>query len=95
MLLNPKYRYVSLDFETTGLDSKKDYIIQIGLVVFDSKGYPIDEFASYIKPPSTVQITSMVEYVTGVKADDIAHAPIVADVKQKFISFFDENTIII
>jgi hypothetical protein len=33
--------------------------------------------------------------VTGVQSDDIAHAPIVADVKQKFVSFFDENTIII
>ncbi len=38
MLLNNKYRYIGLDFETTGLDITKDEPIQIGIIEFDGSG---------------------------------------------------------
>ena len=34
-MLNPSYRYIGLDFETTGLDFEKDEPIQIGIVEID------------------------------------------------------------
>lgn len=37
-MLNSKYRYIGLDFETTGLDVTKDEPIQIGLIEIDVTG---------------------------------------------------------
>ncbi|MCR5412482.1 MAG: hypothetical protein K6E76_05955 [Patescibacteria group bacterium] len=36
MDLNAQFRYVCLDFETTGLDFKKDEPIQVGIVEMDA-----------------------------------------------------------
>lgn len=37
-MLNPHYRYIALDFETTGLDIHSDEPIQIGIVEIDAQG---------------------------------------------------------
>jgi DNA polymerase III epsilon subunit family exonuclease len=95
MFLNPAFRYISIDFETTGLDTKKDEILQIGLVVFDHMGEVVDTFSSYIKPTSSEKLTSMVHYVTGIDEKDIAQAPSIADITATFVDFFDEKTVII
>jgi DNA polymerase III epsilon subunit-like protein len=95
MVLSPKYRYVSLDFETTGLNIQKDDIIQIWLIVFDCYGHTIDQFSSYIRPKSDKQVTTMVNYVTWLDQKQIDNAPDIQDVREKFLSFFDDNTIII
>jgi len=50
MNLNPNYKYIGLDFETTGLDFTKDEPIQIGIVEIDSTGKIINEFSSLLKP---------------------------------------------
>lgn len=47
----------ALDLETTGLDTQKDYIIQIGLIKFDSKTWEIiKEKKWYIKPAKDFSI---------------------------------------
>ena len=48
-MLNQKYRYIGLDFETTWLDPKKDEPIQIWIVELDVDGNIIDTFQSLIK----------------------------------------------
>jgi DNA polymerase III epsilon subunit-like protein len=63
-MLNPAYRYVSLDFETTGLDTQKDHIIQVGVLCFDHTGNIVDEFVSLVKPENYESMTTMTAYIT-------------------------------
>ncbi len=94
-MLNPAYRYVSLDFETTGLDTQKDHIIQVWVVLFDTTGKIIDEFVSLVKPENYESMTTMTAFITWFSEQDIQSAPVLQDIEGKFRSFFDEKTVII
>ena len=64
-MLNPKYSYVAFDFETTGLDTKKDDPIQIGIVKFDHTFKVLDTFQSLIKPQKNIkELKEIVRRVT-------------------------------
>ena len=47
--------FIAIDLETTGLDPKRDRVIEIGAVKF-TKGEPAEEFVSFVNPerPSTI-----------------------------------------
>jgi len=94
-MLNPAYRYVSLDFETTGLDTQKDHIIQVWVVLFDHTGKVLDEFVSLVKPEKYASMTTMTAYITWLSEEDIQSAPVLEDIEEKFRSFFDKKTIIV
>lgn len=94
-MLNPAYRYVSLDFETTGLDTQKDHIIQVGAVLFDHTGKIIDEFVSLVKPENYESMTTMTAYITWLSEEDIQSAPALSYIDQRLRWFFDEHTIVI
>jgi len=94
-MLSPVYRYLSLDFETTGLDTQKDDIIQLWVCVFSEKGEVVEEFSSLIQPENTVDLKTITSYITWINESDIANAPTIKDIDHKFRSLFDENTIII
>ncbi len=95
-MLNKNFRYVSLDFETTGLDVKKDEAIQIGLVEIDVNGKPIKEFKSFVKPQKDIsELRDLVAYITGIKMDDIKDAPSILDLKDEILDFFGENVVLI
>ena len=65
MLLNDNYRYIGLDFETTGLDVSKDEPIQIGIIEIDSTGKIIGEYKSLIKPDKkTDELKHIVGFIT-------------------------------
>ena len=64
-MLKADLKYVCLDFETTGLDTEKDEIIQIGILSFDYTGKISDSFVSYIKPEKSLsELKDMVRVVT-------------------------------
>lgn len=70
-MLNPAYRYIGLDFETTGLDSTKDEPIQIGIVEMDVKGKVINEFVSYLKPQKDLnELKTIVGFITGLALEN-------------------------
>ena len=57
--------FLSLDFETTGLNTQKDDPIQIGLVIFDSSGNVHASYSSLIQPQkSQEELKEIVQYVT-------------------------------
>lgn len=65
MKLNSKYRYLGLDFETTGLDVNKDEPIQIGIVEIDGSGKIIGKYQSLIKPDKkTDELKHIVGFIT-------------------------------
>jgi DNA polymerase-3 subunit epsilon len=96
MLLNTKYRYIGLDFETTGLDVTKDEPIQIGIIELDAKGEIIDSYQSLIKPDKkTDELKHIVGFVTGLSITDLENAPSRDTILPEIQKFFGENTIII
>jgi len=80
-MLNPSYRYIGLDFETTGLDFDKDEPIQIGIVEIDHTGKVIKEFSSLLKPERDLnELKTIVGFITGLNVEGLANAPKPADI---------------
>ncbi len=96
MLLRPDYRYLFLDFETTGLDTIKDDPIQIGMLLMDHEGKIVDTFSSPLRPQKPInELKSIVTYLTQTSLDELAHAPCMDDIKDQVKPFFMENTVLI
>ena len=96
MNLNPNYKYIGLDFETTGLDFTKDEPIQIGIVEIDHTGQIINEFSSLLKPTKDLsELKTIVWFITGINIEDIANAPTPQDILPNIKQFFTENTVLI
>ena len=95
-MLNSKFRYIGLDFETTWLDVTKDEPIQIGIIEIDATGKIIGGFESLIKPDKkTDELKHIVGFITGLSIADLESALTREEVQEKFKHFFWENTIII
>jgi DNA polymerase III epsilon subunit-like protein len=68
-------RYISIDFEATGLDTVKDEPIQVGLVVADSDFRLIDSFSALIRPQRDIkELKHIVGYITGLSLDKLSDA---------------------
>ncbi len=83
--------FVALDCETTGLDSTKDNIIELGAVKF-SLPENIDSFDSLFYSPT--RIPQFVERLTGIKNSDLEGASKFED-KREEIEKFCEGTILV
>lgn len=66
-------QFVFLDVETTGLDPYKDRVLEIGIVVTDSRGKPLDEWSTLINPGPGVAAGAT--HVHGIKTEWLAAAP--------------------
>lgn len=83
--------YVTLDIETSGLNSDIAEIIEIGACkVVDSE--VVDTFSSLIKPQ--IVLSPQAENLTGFSPEFFASAPSVDEVMCKFADFAESNTIV-
>jgi DNA polymerase-3 subunit epsilon/ATP-dependent DNA helicase DinG len=82
---------VAIDLETTGLDSTKDFIIEVGAVKM-REGVITDELSILVKPPVT--IPPYVTHLTGITQDDVADAPSIEEVLPKILEFVGDRPII-
>ena len=82
---------VALDLETTGLDPRKDAIIEIGAVRFSGQREEA-EFHSMINPgrPKPPEIT----HLTGINNEMVRNAPPLMAVLQQFVDFVGESPVI-
>jgi DNA polymerase-3 subunit epsilon/ATP-dependent DNA helicase DinG len=75
--------YVSLDLETTGLDTQSDAIIEIGAVKFTRERI-VDSFSTFVNPHRS--IPERVQALTGIRPEDVEDAPpleaVAADIEQ-------------
>jgi DNA polymerase III epsilon subunit-like protein len=95
-MLNKNFRYIALDFETTGLDPKKDEAIQIGLAEIDVNWKIIKEFKSFLKPQKDIkELKDFVAYITWISLDDLQEAPSIFDLQKEIFDFLGENVILI
>ena len=76
--------YVVFDFETTGLESTKDEIIEIGAVKI-SKGKIVSTFSTFVKP--SVPIPAEITELTHITEEMVADAPAINYVLPDFYKY--------
>ena len=82
---------VSIDIETTGLDSSKDVIIEIGAVKF--KDHRIeDEFSTLINPGR--HIPEFITQLTGISDEMVRQAPSIQEVTEELEAFVGDSMIV-
>lgn len=79
--------YVSLDLETTGLEPRKDRIIEIGAVKVRD-GQITEEFGTLINPQ--MEIPERITALTGISNEMIVEKPFIREALQKLIEFCGE-----
>lgn len=95
-MLREDLRYVSLDFETTGLDTEKDEPIQIGIVEYNAAGKIVSNFSSYIKPERPMnELKDMVRVTTGIALSNITDAPSFDEIRTHVAPYFGSQTVLI
>jgi DNA polymerase III epsilon subunit-like protein len=88
--------FLSLDFETTGLNTQKDDPIQVGLVIFDATGTIKASYSSLIKPSkSTTELKEIVQYVTGFDIAALQYAPSPKQVFAEVAEYLKEDMIMV
>lgn len=65
--------YVALDLETTGLNSERDAIIEIGAVRFREDGQELEAWSTLVNPGG--RIPHKIELLTGIKSAELQDAP--------------------
>ena len=76
--------FIALDLETTGLDSSKEYIIEIGATKFVD-GEPQERFNSLVLP--SIRIPKFITDLTGISNDDVKDAPEIEEILPEFIEY--------
>lgn len=82
--------FVCLDIETTGLDPKKDHIIEIAIVVFDHEKI-IKEWSSLVKCP--VKIPEFSARLTGINDEMLSDAPLLSEIEEEIKSIIGDMPI--
>ena len=84
--LAPSGFIVSLDLETTGVDSSKDKIIEIGATKYNIAENTKEYFSQLVNP--LTQISEFIEDLTGISNIDVESMPIIDEVKKEFEDFY-------
>ena len=79
---------VCFDLETTGLDKKKDEIIEIALVKFDADFNVIDTYTTLVNPG--IQIPNIAANITHISDDDLIDAPELSDISGSVRDFIGD-----
>lgn len=69
-------KFVVVDLETTGLDTNREYIIEIGAVKIENGGIT-EKFSTFVSSPVSLP-TEIVE-LTGITENDLKDAPIIEE----------------
>ena len=83
--------YVCLDLETTGLDAKKNKILEIGAVKIRNFEV-VDTFSSLINPG--VWVDEKITEITGITNEMVEKMPYIDEILPKFIEFCENDVII-
>lgn len=77
-----------LDTETSGLNYRSDYIIEIGAIKFNKDGIKKEKFNSLIKIP--IQLNPIITELTGIKDEDLySNGKEITSVLDDFLNFIE------
>lgn len=79
-----KERYITIDFETTGLNPKTDRIIEIGAVVFEN-GKPTKTFSTLVNPG--IPIPARATQINHISNATVMFAPSESSAISQFVDF--------
>lgn len=79
--------FISIDLETTGLDSRSDRIIEIGAVRFEG-GKPSEEYHSFVNPDRLLD--PFITDLTGIQDSDLKNAPGFLEISHELRDFTAE-----
>jgi ATP-dependent DNA helicase DinG len=85
-------KFAVLDFETTGISSDKDEIIQAGLAVIDEAGTVFSTFSSFVHPDKP--IPADIRRLTGITDDDVRDAPRIEDVLADMVPLLQDAVLV-
>ncbi len=95
-MLSSKFRYIWLDFETTGLDLLKDEPIQLWIVEIDINGNVIDQYQTLLRPEKEIkELKNIVSFITNIDLKDLETAPTPSKVEKEISRFFWKNIVVI
>ena len=95
-MLSSKYRYIWLDFETTGLDLLKDEPIQLWIVEIDVDWKIIDQYQTLLRPEKELkELKNIVSFITNINTKDLLSAPTPSEVEKEISRFFWKNTVVV
>lgn len=83
--------YVCLDLETTGLEPKKDKIIEIGVIRVE-KGRITDRMETFVNPDRKLEERIM--ELTGIRDEQLADAPYIKDILPEFLDFVGDSVLL-
>ncbi|TVY04603.1 ATP-dependent DNA helicase DinG [Cohnella terricola] len=85
-------KFAVLDFETTGMSSDKDEIIQTGLAFIDEAGAVCSTYASFVRPskPIPAEITRL----TGISDADVASAPELGEMLNEIVPLLQDAVLV-
>ncbi|GEM_PF-5837367 len=83
--------FVALDLETSGLDPKKDRVIEIALVCFEN-GEIKERFSSLVNPK--IAVDHHVLGMTGIRQEELDKAPVLSDLKMRILDFISDKPLI-
>jgi ATP-dependent DNA helicase DinG len=83
--------YVALDLETTGLDSEKDAIIEIGAVRFQGE-HILETFSTFVNPGR--RIPDFVVDLTGITDNHVKGAPGIREAARDVVDFVGRDLIV-
>ena len=83
--------YVSLDLETTGLDSERDTILEIGAVRFRGEEV-LDTFETFVNPGRP--IPDHIQRLTGIRPSQVERAPSFHSISGDFAAFLGPHPVV-
>ena len=83
--------YVCLDLETTGLDPKRDKIIEIGAIKVKS-GEIIAQMETFVNPQRKLE--ERIVELTGIRDEHLENAPEITDILPELIDFIGEDILL-
>lgn len=84
--------FIVLDIETTGVDAKRDDIIEFAAVRLDAKSQVIDKLDLLINTDQELSPTVMA--LTGIKAEDLKDRPTIEGVRDQIKAFIGDAPIV-
>ena len=84
--------YIALDLETTGVDKKKDKIIEFGAAKYNEKGEITDKLEILINPE--MKLPAISEYITHITDADLKDAPVWEDKVDEIQKFIGNSEIV-
>ncbi len=86
-------RFAVYDLETTGVYPQRDEIVEIAARIYENQEAKEEPFTSFVRP-ARGYIPRAATKVHGIKFEDVADAPTIAQILPDFLDYIDNDTVV-